>query len=317
MPAFMCVSNTYNLDSGYDNYVTALEGKLGRTFAGFRMNGGFTRSGDWPEMDKWVSAGRTWTYVNGKPDGTVSGYWKAVAAGKMDGAFHTFMQKVVSDGRWSPARPFHYSFHHEQSVSAEGGGSQAGSAADYAAAWNHVMGLVRSANAHVSQGGPFKSCWVPHWLQVSRDSKYAVTSNKPSAAVVGLLASKIASGLDKSLLDIVGADIYVTTSQNTGANEQWTPLHKLGLDVGKPIMTGETGVAGTDAKVQKYLSDLHGLITQFGTGNGAGQLHSVCWTSRLATRFGTGNYDYRMDSTPAKLAAFRTFVNSPEMGARL
>src|SRR5690349_4263744 len=148
------IGDTYTLDSNFATYCAQLEGELGREFAGFRLNGGFQKAtSDFNEMHRMITAGRRWTYVNGKPSGTVSGYWKAIAAGTYDSALNQFIQRVLSDPSWTNADPMRFSFHHEQYVKAEGGGIAAGTAQDFIAAYRHVRGLVDQAGAHVSAGG--------------------------------------------------------------------------------------------------------------------------------------------------------------------
>src|SRR5437763_16999637 len=100
------IGDTYRLDSNFAAYCEQLETDFGRRFAGFRLSGGFSRqSADFTEMHRMINAGRRWTYVNGKPSGTVSGYWQATAAGQYDAALNQFIQRVLNDPSWNASQP--------------------------------------------------------------------------------------------------------------------------------------------------------------------------------------------------------------------
>ena len=78
-PAGSCIwgiGDVSALDANFATYCDHLETLLGRSFAGFRLSGGFKKNerADFTEMHRMISAGRRYTYLNGKPSGTVTGY---------------------------------------------------------------------------------------------------------------------------------------------------------------------------------------------------------------------------------------------------
>lgn len=290
------IHSTANLDPDHWTYIAQLEQKLGRPFAGFRKNG-FTN--DLAEARQNVDQDHRWTYVNGKPRSTSQKgrYWLDVANGRYDTAFRGFFTTVRDDARWTATNPFHYSFHHEQQSTAEGGGAIAGTASDYVKAYRHVSTLGRGI-----LGAKLVMCWVPLWTQIYYDG-----TGKGQPAYY---ASKLWPG--GAYVDLVGADIYNQASSNgTGlqytAAQQWGSVHNFAVNVGKPFFTGETGVEVTgqnDAAVVRYLAEMDALLKQWGASGAAGQVVAINWTSRL-TYPTTKHIDDRMDVRPVVLAKYR------------
>jgi hypothetical protein len=122
-----------------------------------------------------------------------------------------------------------------------------------------------------------------------------------TASVAPFVVSKLYPG--DAYVDEIGADIYLRSTANYSAASQWGPVHQFALDHGKAFFTGETGIAGSDAKVVAYLKQLDGLLKQWGGGEGPGQCAAILWTTRV-----TGTDDDRLDSTPAKLAEYRALA---------
>ena len=311
--AFWNVSATANLDRGYADYVDHLEIELGRRFAGIRKNY-FPEPGQ-PEISPEVTAdyrsGRRWVYVNGKPD-PVPGdgpylRWSSVAAGAYDSQFRGLFAAVRDDSRWSPANPFHYSFHHEQNVVAENGGARAGTPEEFRAAFAHVRRLMDEAHAHVGAGGNMLMCWTPDWLQLVHDGDtawagypYDATNCDPYDPLGG------------RPYDLLGCDVYRRSGVTLSAASMWQPVHDLAARRGVAFFGGEVGLAtsGTPAaNVVAYLQELEGLLAGWGAGDGPGQCLAICWTSRVAH-----GGDYRLDAQPPVLAEYRRLSETSLFG---
>jgi hypothetical protein len=289
----------------YWTYVPALESKLGRKFAGWRRNG-VTGADDYVAYKKAFDRGWHWSYANGKWDtGSATNLWRDTAAGRWDSDYTAYFQKLKADTRWTAANPFHFSFHHEQYVASELGGSAAGTAAQYIAAFRHVRSLMDATGAHTSKGGNMLMCWVPQWRQFWGDPQFG--TGKPSSAVAPFVVSKLDPG--SGYYDKVGADIYLDTSQTYSASAQWKPVHDFALSRGKAFFTGETGFDGTDTKVVSYLKQLDALLKGWGAGTGPGQVEAICWTTRVAQ-----GGDYRLDKTPARLAQYKLMAQDAFYG---
>jgi hypothetical protein len=297
------IGDTYRLDANFATYCVQLETLLGRGFAGFRLSGGYQKTNaDFTEMHRMVNDGRRYTYLNGKPSGTVTGYWQAVAAGQYDAPINTLFARILADSTWSTTNPVHFSFHHEQYVKAEGGGIAAGTAQDFIAAYQHVRSLLDQANAHVSQGGNILMCFTPHWRQYYHDPIYGVGGG--TTAVRPFVVSLCDPGSD--YYDMLGVDMYNQGQYSFTAAGQWTPVNAFATVVGRPFLSAETGIAGTDDKVVPYLQQMDALFKQWGAGTGPGQVLGVCWTSR-----GAKYSDFRLDATPARLAQYTAMANDP------
>jgi hypothetical protein len=297
------IGDTYNLDKNFATYCDQLEVELGRPFAGLRLNGGFTKqSADFNEIHRMVNAGRHWTYVNGKPAGTATGYWQAIVAGQYDVPLNAFIALVQSDPTWTTAQPLHFSFHHEQYVKAEGGGFAAGTAQDFIAAFQHVRSLVDQAGAHISQGGNILMCWTPHWRQFYHDPVYGVGGG--TTAVKPYVVTLCDPG--PAYYDLIGVDMYNQANYSFTAVGQWTPVQAYASVVGRPFLSAETGIGGTDAKVVPYLQQMDALLKGWGAGWGPGQVVGICWTSR-----GAKYSDFHMDLTPARLAQYAAMATDP------
>ena len=305
------IGDMYSLDgSAFAPYCDQLEVKLGRPFAGFRLNGGFQKtSADFAEMHRMIAAGRKWTYLNGKPSGTVTGYWQAVAAGTYDSAINAVIQRIKADPSWTTSNPMHFSFHHEQYVKAEGGSIAAGTAQDFIAAYRHVRGLVDAASAHVNQGGNMLMCFSPHWRQYYHDPIYGIGGG--TTAVKPFVVSLCDPG--NQYYDLLGVDVYNQAQYSFTAAAQWKPVNAFATAVQRPFFSAETGIAGTDTKIVSYLQAMDALFKGWGAGWGPGQVLAVCWTSRVAPS--QRGSDFRMDATPAILAQYTTMANDPFYGA--
>ena len=304
---FWGVQTSAARDRGYPAYIAALERKLGRRFAAVRQN-------YWPgdgrpqvsrQIDAAYAAGRRWTYVNGKPRPHVPDAgvmrWSSVAAGAYDADFAALFGAIRADPRWSAANPFHYSFHHEQEVRAQGGGAEAGTPAEFRAAFRRVRGVMDAAGAHVTSGGNMLMCWTPDARQLSEDGNrswpgypFDATNCDPHSP-------------HGTPYDLIGCDVYRRSTEAAAA--LWAPLRRWAQKRGVPFFAGEAGVAAraaaaTDAVA--YLRELDGLLHRWGAGAGPGECVAVCWTSRV-TQAG----DYRLDADPAVLREYRRLAHEP------
>ncbi|HLK42419.1 MAG TPA: hypothetical protein VKV34_03685, partial [Thermoleophilia bacterium] len=221
------IAATANLDPGYQYYVDALERSLRRRFAGVRKNyfAGPGQPEISPEVTMAYAAGRRWTYVNGKPnpipqDGRFL-QWTSVAAGLYDDQFTQLFAAVRNDRRWDAANPFHFSFHHEQEVTSEGGGRLAGSPQDFQAAFWRVRALMDAAGAHVGAGGNMLMCWTPDWLQFFRNGDtgwsgypYDASNCDPYDPVRG------------RPYDLLGCDVYRRSGASFDAPTMWEPVQR-------------------------------------------------------------------------------------------
>jgi hypothetical protein len=286
----------------YWSYVSELERKLGRPFAGWRRNG-ITSPADLESYRRCYDLGWRWSYANGKQqpqdesgNPIPAGFWADTAAGRYDAFYHGFFDTIRNDPRWSRTNPFHFSFHHEQYVASEGGGLAAGTPADFRAAFRHVRTLMSHSHAHVGEAGNMVMCFVPHWLQFFGDPTYG--ASLPSAAVEPFVVTRIDPGA--AFYDTVGIDVYLLPGDTHSAASQWVPAHRFARDRGKSFFAGEAGVAGNDAAVSSYLEELEALVQEWGTGTDPGALEAICWTSRV-----TASADDRLDATPGTLAAYR------------
>jgi hypothetical protein len=281
----------------YWAYISALESKLGRSFAGWRRNG-VTGADDYLAYMQAFDRGWHWSYANGKWDaGVATNLWRDTAAGRWDSEYLAYFQKIRADERWTSTNPFHFSFHHEQYVGAEFGGTAAGTAPEYIAAFRHVRGLMDSA--HVSRSGNMLMTWVPHWRQFWGDPTFG--SGQASSAVAPFVVSKLDPGA--GYYDKIGADIYGTSTPKVSATDQWKPVRDFALSRGKSFFTGETGIDGTDSEVVSYLEELSTLLRAWGAGTAPGEVEALCWT----TKVGQGG-DYRLDKTAARLARYRAMA---------
>jgi hypothetical protein len=289
----------------------ALETKLGRKFAGIRKNyGPDNKPTISPEILNALARGRSrFIYQNGKPnvikpDTNTSGtFWKSGAAGHYDTIFVTLWDAVTKSGNWTTNRPFYYSPHHEQTTLSEApGGKNAGTPADFTAFFKHIHDLCVSRGYHISKGGCVALCLVPDANQLIKDPKYG--SGKPNATVAPYQISKIDPG--PQYYDLAGGDLYVKSTTGTSITTMFTALHNWAKAVGKPFMTGETGIA-SNKNPASQLAQLDKALKGFGAGTGPGQVFAICWTSRVAAVGG----DYRMDSSPTTLAAFKKLALDP------
>ena len=273
------IGDVYALDANFATYCDQLETLLGRRFAGFRLSGGFKRtSADFTEMHRMISAGRRYTYLNGKPSGTVTGYWQAVAGGVYDSAINTLIKRILADPSWTSTNPLHFSFHHEQYVKAEGGSIAAGTAQDFIAAYRHVRSLVGQANAHVFSRGQHGHVLHPALAPVLPRPVYGIGGG--TTAVQPFVVSLCDPG--SQYYDMLGVDMYNQAQYSFTAAAQWNPVAAFARAVGRPFLSAETGIAGSDTKVVSCLRDMDALFKSWGCGSGPGQVLGVCWTSRLA-----------------------------------
>ena len=226
----------------YWAYVDMLESKLGRGFAGWRRNG-ITAADDLTVYRKCYDRGWHWSYANGAQRGSddvIDGFWADTARGVYDGFYDRFFRTISADPRWTAANPFHFSFHHEQYVVAEGGGPAAGSAADYGAAFRHVRDRMDAVGAHVSQGGNMLMCFVPHWRQFFGDPVFG-SGGRPRPSPPCRL-----EGRSRRRQLRQGRRRHLPHRRRHAVGvAQWSPVRSFALDRGKSFFAGEPGWPAT------------------------------------------------------------------------
>ena len=219
-----------------------------------------------------------WDYTAGPTQPTFA--LKTIAAGGHDAHIRQYARAAAA---WN--RPFYLRFAHEMNAqvypwSASAHGNSPG---DYVVAWRHVHDIFR-------QEGATNVRWV--W---SPNVAYAGTT--PFAEVYP----------GDTYVDWIGLDGY-----NGGAALDWggwlslkqvfaASYHDLTRMTNKPLMIGETAsveIGGDKAGwiSQAFLTDLPNLFPQ---------VRAVVWFQE------NKEADWRVDSSPASLAAWRQVVNSP------
>lgn len=312
--AFFCIDDTANLDSTYYSYISALETKLGRKFAGIRLNYGPDNSPVVsPDLTKSYSLGRHWIYQNGKPnpiapDTDTSGtYWRSIANGRYDSVYLNYWQAITATGLFTTDKPLHYSPQHEQtSLSEPPAGKGAGTASDWIACFRHIHDLCVAHGYHVSVGGCIALCFIPNLNQIQHDPVYG--SGTPSSATAPYQVSKMDPG--PAYYDLCGMDCYwKSTMGSLTASQSFGPLVKWAQTVGRPWMVGEFGIDKSHP-VSTFLKGLTTIIEGCGVGPGGGQCYAICGTSRVAS-----GGDYRYDATSSTLSAWKAFGAQSLFGA--
>jgi hypothetical protein len=366
--AFFGILENTNLNGpdDTDTYKTALEVKMygetspgsgipKRPFGGFRNNGWFT--GDprnagttWdPDVNNAYAAGRKFTYVNDSlvpnaQDGTV---WGKVASGTYDDWFKAAFAIVAADSRWTSTNPFHYSYHHEQSVTSEGGGNLAGTPEDYVNAFHRVAYLLwQNGSWHASQGGNIVLCCIADGSQFvasgvygSGKSSYPVeltNPNQPSTTAAYNYASTVAqtttisgrlltfyrnkygasfSATQTKYADFVGGDLYSGLhGVHTWADLAVNGAAAFAADVGCPWMTGETGCATSASSAKNvgvYSAENFAadMLTQASQTGATGIGPGQLYGINYTSRVASGG-DYTMDATPSIQTAWKNTVTS-------
>ena len=76
--------------------------------------------------------------------------------------------------------------------------------------------------------------------------------------------------------DMLGVDMYNQAKYYFTAAGQWIPVQAFAASVGRPFLSAETGIAGTDTKVVPYLQGdgrpVQGLGCRKGRRAGAGRV---------------------------------------------
>jgi hypothetical protein len=283
-----------------------LQRKLGFTFRGIRHNQGMQtplpadRELDWYDQGHWLIYRNANAETRGAGGGQVCFSWGGIARGGHDTYFTTGARNLMNDRRFTKAKPYLFSFHHEQIVNDrhQCGAKACGSPADYVAAYRHVRNLFDRLGATVSHGGNVRFVWTPTASQFREPgNEYGAPSVDPGPAYY----------------DYVGVDAY---------NRRWhsellfkDPVDMIGAAQqyakkrGKRLLIAEFGVEDGPASpshVAKatFLLDSAELIQSWGS-SGPGSV--VAW-------YFTSLDSYRLDSSPTVLKAARQIVSLPFFG---
>jgi hypothetical protein len=287
-----CIWGVY---SPTDADTVATQNTLARSFAGQRLNGGIKQPAPGKALTVGYDAGRCWSYRNidcwtvSSSGQRVAASWADVAAGAYDAPLLTGARNVLSNPRWTPDRPFHLSFHHEQAVNTVNQpGDGRGTPTDYQDAYRHVRALYSQAGATVDQGGNVLFCFVPTAGMFQPNAK------------PGHRASEYDPGTE--CYELLGCDLYehYASAYRRSAAGWLDPVHAYAQAVGKQFILGEVGIAELDDPSAKpgYIRDLTNTIQGY-DATIPGSCAAILWTN-VATPLG----DYRMTSSTATVAAY-------------
>ena len=289
-----------------------LEAAIGRTFAGNRLNAAFDYTMPDPRLLATYDAGAHWTYHNCNSqrwkDGVVDGVkepvpWASVAAGEMDVWLAAQAAGIRDNPRWTAANPYHFSFHHEQSVATDNqtGGGGAGTPGEYIAAFRHVRAVFDGAGATVTHGGNVAFCFVPTITQYhGKVPGWGVPDLDPGPAYYELL----------------GVDAYNRRDRKTGLLKTakpgpWIrPVHDYAVAIGKQFFFGELGIEdGTTTAAHQeraaFTTDLCTTVAKYGRHK-PGSCVAMIWTHNI-----TAGRDWRLDLSAEALAAFTAAGSDP------
>lgn len=225
-----------------------------------------------------------WDYTNGtnQPAYTLA----TIATGVYDG----FVQKWARDAaRWG--RPFYLRFAHEMNGDwyPWGIGVNGNTAAQYIAAWKHVVNIFRNAGAT-----NVRWVWCPN---------IGGTNNGTSTGSSAVSYNAIYPG--DMHVDWVALDGY-----NWGTTQSWSDWQEIGIVFGssytalsaltaKPMMIAETASAEQGGNKANWIaSGLTTIPTQFP------RVRAVIWFNEQKET------DWRVNSSPASLAAYRGVAQS-------
>jgi hypothetical protein len=286
--------------------VADLQSKLDFTFHGIRHNQGMQtplpadRELEWHDQGHWLIYRNANAETLGGGGGQVCLSWRAIAQGSHDDYFRTGARNLMQDKRFTKARPYLFSFHHEQVVNDrhQCGARACGTPADYVAAYRHVRTIFDNLGATVSRGGNVKFVWTPAASQFRvPDNDFGAPNVDPGPAYY----------------DYVGVDAYNRRWHSEllfkdpvdllGAAQQYAKKRR------KRLLIAEFGVedgpkSPSHLAKARFLLDTAALIRSWGA-SGPGSVVAWYFTSLDANR---------LDSSPAVLSAARQFVSMPFFG---
>ena len=201
-----------------------------------------------------------------------------IASGKWDDKIRTAAQQATS---WH--RPVYIRFGHEMNLpgSAYGPGRQGNTPAGYVAAWRHVVSVFRAMGVT-----NVRWVWSPN---VDCDGRCPFTAFYPGDDVVDWVAldgynfSSVTAMPWRSLMSVFGPSYDKITAITT-----------------KPVMIGETGSAEVGGSKEAWIRD--GFLTKLPVR--MPRVRAVVWFHRVKET------DWRIDSSPTSLAAYRAVVDS-------
>lgn len=285
-----------------DSATDAAAVALGTPFAGQRINASIEQAPPGRSLVRAFDAGRRWSYRNmdcwkTSPTGQrVAVSWADVASGMYDVGLLQGASTLLANSRWTNSAPFHFSFHHEQAVDTPNQPAAGrGTPTDYQAAFRHVRSLYESVGATLNRGGNVAFCFVP-----------TAGMFQPSAKV-GHRVSEYDPGPD--FYDLLGCDLYehYAAQYRRSASSWLDPVNAYAIDVGRPFMLGEVGIAELDDRSAKasYVADIGVALARYGP-SGPGSCSAILWTN-AATTVG----DYRITSSAEATTSFATLAASP------
>lgn len=202
------------------------------------------------------AAGR-WVYRNANSEDVnrpLNGGWAGVAAGNADAYFAAAVPFIQAN--FTPDRPLLFSFHHEQAMS---GSTQCGvgcngTAADYKAAFIHIVEFFRAAG--VADRIRFVMTPVMGQYLNPDDPLVGIKVIDPGPAYV----------------DIYGVDSYTRANPDGSLTKPHPLLNVVSAyakSQGRPYMVGEWGVAATDAGAKYWREAVAQIESQGLSGPGS------------------------------------------------
>jgi len=204
--------------------------------------------------------------------------FSAIVAGRFDSYI-----KSAADAAAALHQPMYIRFAHEMNLAGSpfGPGRGGNTAATFVAAWRHVVTIFR-------QQGATKVSWI--WSpNVDCSGKCPFTAFYPGDSWVDWVA------LDGYNYSAVDGDPWMTFDQVFASS--YAILTRM---TSKPVMIGETASAETGGSKAQWI---HGMGQALASR--LPRVRAVIWFQRVKET------DWRINSSPQSLAAFRTLVRSP------
>lgn len=263
--------------------LTTLEGKVGQTLTvrNYFQNTsqGFTVVQATAISDHGSIPMATLEFMNpAAGTGMSGGSYKQIANGSMDAYLIKYATNAKNFGRPVWLRPFHEMNGNWYPWAGTAAGN---TPADFIAAWQHVNGIFKNAGAT-----NVKFVWCPNADSVPNTTANAIAKYWPGGAYVDYIAIDgynfgTTTSTWRSFSSVFGA-AYATVST---------------LNATKPIIIAETGCGTVGGDKAAWITDMFKVIpTKFPRMTG------VTWFNVEKER------DWRIESTTASLAAFKTGI---------
>jgi hypothetical protein len=240
-------------ESGAD--VASIEQALGARFLGVRRNASMSYAIPFSADLADQAAGR-WVYRNANNEDVnkpINGGWAGIAAGKADAYLAAAVPLIAAN--FTAQHPYLFSLHHEQAMT---GNTQCGvgcngTAADYRAAFIHIVNFYRDAG--VADRMRFVLTGIMGQY-TNDDATTGISAMDPGPAYV----------------DIYGVDSY-TRANPDGTLTKPHPLLNVvsayAASKGRPYLIGEWGVAATAAGAQYWREAVAQIESQGAFGPGS------------------------------------------------